>query len=108
MTDQSHLQSETIQTNSKKQVSVSSIWNELNTIKEKNEAINKLKPKKQYTVFNMLIPNPESIDADEQDDLEKWKESFEDDIMLNEALNILSIINHDEYKESINHKKKTL
>lgn len=79
---------------SKRSVRIMDLWNNMNQIKEKNDALEDLTITKVFSEYQSIEPNSQSFSDDrDQEEFKKWTKSFDNDVLLNEALQILSDLN---------------
>ena len=70
------------------------MWENLEKVKEKNNAIDNLTVDKTFASFQALEPTAKSLsDKKDKEDFDKWITDFDTDFVLNEALTVLSEIN---------------
>jgi carboxyl-terminal processing protease len=73
-------------------VKLSDLWNNMALIKDKNESISTLSVTKAFTDYQTIEPQLNDMVDNDKDDFDKWVSSFNDDLLLNEALTVLSDI----------------
>ena len=64
----------------------------MNKIKEKNNTIDELDVIKSFSAYESIEPKQKEMVERDKEDFEKWVSEFDNDILLNEALLVLSDI----------------
>ena len=60
-------------------------------IKEKNEALESIEIATSFSEYSSIEPSLDSLsDQRDREEFDKWTKSFDNDVLLNEALTILS------------------
>lgn len=74
---------------SNKSIRIQDIWDNMQKIKQNNEALEKLTVNKVFNTYASIEPTIDSL-TDDKEDFDKWVKTFDNDYLLNEALEVLS------------------
>ena len=74
---------------SNKSIRIHDMWDNMQEIKQKNESLEKLTVNKIFNTYASIEPTIDSL-TDDKEDFDKWVKTFDNDYLLNEALEVLS------------------
>jgi carboxyl-terminal processing protease len=76
---------------SNRSIQISSLWKNMMAIKEKNETLESIEIATSFSEYSSIEPSLDSLsDQRDREEFDKWTKSFDNDVLLNEALTILS------------------